>query len=105
MNAGSGLRTAAVLLFVGVVIIIGLGLNTAARTIQVPGDYNTLQRAVNAAHSGDKIVLTTRARRLYENIEFRNDRRITITTSSRIRKVTINGRRRDKPTVSLTNCS
>ncbi|HDL85920.1 MAG TPA: hypothetical protein ENH11_06310 [Candidatus Acetothermia bacterium] len=62
MSAGSRLRIAVAMLFVGLIVVIGLGLAGAAKTIQVPGDYNTLQRAINAARSGDKIVLTTRAR-------------------------------------------
>jgi hypothetical protein len=104
MNDAKRILVAAIMLVVGLSFLVGVSTVTTARTIQVPGEYRTLQQAINAARSGDKIVLTS-TRTLRENIELRNDRRLTITTSSRTRQVTINGSRRDEPVITLTNCS
>jgi hypothetical protein len=83
MNGTKRILATAIMLIVSLSFLVGVSTVTLAKTIEVPGDYTTLQRAINAARSGDKIVLTTRARTLRENIELRNDRRLTITTSSR----------------------
>jgi hypothetical protein len=105
MNGTKRILVTAITLIMSLSFLVGVSTVTLAKTIEVPGDYNTLQRAIDAARNGDKIVLTTRARTLRENIELRNDRRLTITTSSRTRQVTINGSRRNEPVITLTNCS
>src|SRR6516164_7182077 len=61
----------------------------AQNTIKVPADQPTIQAAINAANSGDTVLVSPGT--YYENINF-NGKAITVTSSDGAAKTIIDGR-------------
>ncbi|KAA0006687.1 MAG: hypothetical protein FE045_02325 [Thermoplasmata archaeon] len=50
-------KFAGILLVLGIMAILGITIKVNAATIHVPGDYSTIQAAIDAANDGDTIVV------------------------------------------------
>ena len=102
MSSHKPARTGATTLIALLLVALVVGVAHAAK-IEVPNDYRRLQDAIDAASSGDEIVITRRTS-LRENITLRNERRLTITTTRTAEGVVVQARDHEDPVIELTNC-
>ena len=89
-----------------VAVAAAVGLSALSRGIEyhVPDEYRTLREALQAAGTGDTIVLSTR-RAIRESVTVRNKRQITIRAEDTFRRsATVEGRYDDEPVFELINC-
>jgi len=83
-------------------LVVAVGAQVLADTIDVPGDYNTLREALQEADSGDVIEISRTS--LRESLSVRNVRNVTVRSEREGRSVTITGRYDSKPVIELINC-
>ena len=76
----------AIFVLVGILVFVGLG---EGKTIKVPGDYPTIQQAINAAMYGNTVLVDPGT--YNENIDFLG-KTITVKSSQGADKTTIDGR-------------